>query len=101
MPKLSKQPTHCGIVVVARMEEGKGYGFIEPTDGNGERGKNVFFGRASLQASSIERGDLVNYVLSTNPDERGPSAYRVWIKPRAVADERREHITTIAGEFDI
>jgi hypothetical protein len=106
MSKISKQPTHSGVVIHAKFEADgiKGFGFIEPAGSDGSREKNVFFNGFSTQRAPIGRGDEVTFVYSTNPgdDGRGPFAFRVWLKKKAIEDEpeEREAITTLAGEFD-
>jgi cold shock CspA family protein len=98
--KLSKQPCHRGIVVLSKFDaDGKGFGFIEPAGSDGSRESNVFFNGASTRGLPLERGDEVSFVYSTKPHERGPAAYRVWLRKRAVENDREE-ITTIRGEFE-
>jgi cold shock CspA family protein len=99
---LSKQPSHRGIVIVAKFDaDGGGFGFIEPV-GDGARVNNVFFSSYATQGALVEVGDEVDFIFSKNATqpERGPRAFRVWIRKRAVENDDREHVTTLHGEFE-
>jgi cold shock CspA family protein len=71
----------------------KGWGFIEPADGKSD----VWFGTNSAQGVIFERGDRVEFIYHNNFRDGKPSAFRVYLKEKAVASDR---VTTLAGEFD-
>jgi hypothetical protein len=101
MGKIAKQPTHKGVVIVSKFDDdGGGFGFIEPI-GDGARESNVFFSSYATQGAPVSRGDEVDFIYSrSNQPERGPRAFRVWVRKRAVENGDREQITTIRGEFE-
>jgi hypothetical protein len=101
MRHLSQKPTHRGIVVLSKFDaDGKGFGFVEPI-GDGARERNVFFNGFATKGAPVDRGDEVDFIYSDKKREQGPSAFRVWVRKRAVEDDRRDQIETIAGEFDV
>lgn len=55
----------------------KGFGFISPDEGGGDRGSDIFFHHSSVQDGRIDdyrEGDRVSF--DTTPDSRDPSRSR-------------------------
>src|ERR1700692_4763018 len=91
-----------GSVLFTKMNSdcSAGYGFIAP-DGATDRSDNVWFGASALQGASIEKGDLVEFVLMREQRGAGLAAFRVWImQPATRGNDSRDEVETIYGEDD-
>ena len=88
----SKQPTLQGVIVFAKFNEDwtDGFGFLEPYGVNGDSSQNVWFGSLGIQGQPVEKGDVVDYILSLkqNPAKKNPTAHRVWVRTRAAENEQ-------------
>lgn len=101
-PALEKQIRHRGTVVFVHDEENRTYGFIAPEGQANDRAKNIWFGNASLAGQSVQRGDGVEYVLTTlkhrDTSRKNLSAFRVWVRDPASHQSDDNAITTHYGE---
>jgi 'Cold-shock' DNA-binding domain len=79
-----------GTVILDKFEDGFGYGFIQPADGDGKFSSNVWFGEMASQGEDFELGDVVLFAYSNKFVERNnkPRAFRVWPKIKMLAGEK-------------
>jgi cold shock CspA family protein len=89
MGRISKMPTERGKVVFAQFAKDgvRGFGFITPDDGS----VDVWFGMASTQGRTLSTGDEVDFIYHHFHPERGPRAFRVWLRSNANEGENMGH----------
>jgi cold shock CspA family protein len=88
-----------GVVTYSTMPHNpkSGWGKLEPADGKAD----VWFGTTAAQGVVFDRGDLVEFIYHNNFRDGKPSAFRVYLKERAVTrPNERNGVTTLAGEFE-
>src|SRR5664280_12034 len=95
--KVSLQQKHRGIVVLAKFDGDKGFGFIEPAGSDGARENRIFFGCKATQGMSVERGDECDFVLARKEyPGRNKVAHRIWITKSAIVHD--DAVTTLPGQ---
>jgi hypothetical protein len=95
-----RQTEHKGIVVYMHDHGNKPWGKIEPANGSPE----VWFGVYAANGTVFEKGDIVTFLYNREFRDGKPSAFRVYMKEKAVTDnyfvEQDDSITSLRGEFE-